>query len=1505
MLDGAEVEISLIEQRSTLDSNKDNSLLVSLSLEDESQDTIDGSSRLTVLTPVNADPDYSGRIVNYDKEIEKQFSYLQRTRDLELSSERVKFLQDIADKMSGLLGIQSRVVIQRKSRSPEAFVYPDGTIFINQTALNALDSVDEVAGVIAHELGHVKNGTTLASLKSGDHLGVGWLHEAAGDSMSPDLLEAIGYNSNGFREAIKKISPENSRDDVHRSSLSRASQDVGIHSGRHFETSSTRHTPLPRMLKTTEIAPPTNGEILSQIFKEENQIALQDALKKLHPKDLKEEYSKLAHLTYRSAQNEQKIREMIRVYHDHLRGRLIDHGVQKTEQDYFFLCLQQEVVGGIVDYSMIRTPEETLEVVNNAADYHRAGKFAQMSTFLFDEDIVPGEIRRVTRVISRDLNDVKKDINPNGIPLTQETLLVMLHSFQDMPEDFWEKDWHGGSTKDSDIAALVHAYTLHAFGEKRENDWDWDKSLNEDDAREFLTRIKHEGINLLVRQDEDFPIRDNKKQFYKLYKEIFKEKPNMLQEIDLFINETTQDAFVYSRAHAFSRFLEKIHAIYKDDEISPEDRLKHLTYISDQIDNIVIPDNQKQSETLKIQAPEGVDPVKFEQDLVKFNYKLVSGLTLFENDSDEFYTYMEDLMNNSPIPYQDLSIDELTLLSRDLIRVQSGYNCSFWGGNFEPIGINFDKKVRINNFKRFIELPYLNTVINGLKEKDLDTFDEINHELYKVRRISGNFNSVYGTNMEVLLFGQNVRRSFLDLLYQGITPEDLPELDKYIFDTLPDGPQKGLLLREVSMHMIQRDDLSLEQRVAYLKNNFKRLGVEGLTIVADRIATLTEYRWFKEEMNDMINDYLSGKNSVSDLALADNLTSKIIRQQDGILDTCNEDPEARKSTSTKLAKEWLHTTFYSDRVRYDPNTRRVILDNLSSRAFKTFADWAELLHNLTPSQRLLIAHKSLVDPNGALSTHESRQKLGKTLVSSLDLNSSFLRQAVELGCEVASPDFFSFPAAQMIGPLLFRSISSGDVQFRELRPPNDDMNESDVARVISSTTQEVTEYGDQFTPDGDSLLDKLSVKSREDYAETIDFLKALLLKEEQVKQSRDTEIDPSTEAVIRAAEGSGALGVRSLQLARQLYSFSPAIDRRLSNSFDARPGLNKLLFWENLDRLAKRNNGVYRAFIENELVSVDNFLGGGSLNTTYKATVKREDGTTQDIALKMKNPNPEMFIEETYRTANTVLSRIEEDGTEKDKRLAQMGKIFIELSYHWCLRDISDTTFTQDDDEFRGIADSFNENKDGDNQFYVPERVFDSETLQAEELASGQTLNQLLNDDTVPPGVKKEAVGRIFEFYQHQLTQVSDEKGYILVHSDPHIGNYVVDRVDNELVINVIDRSMYLRLSDEEAKMFGNLLQSGDYRKFIDPFIDHIMEINNVSNEGRKTEKDTIKRALYHEYAKEIAKKIRRPTQGMDNFALLRRLLAEFDQREYSVPLEHRLMIRNIEAFRELKDRYS
>lgn len=466
---------------------------------------------------------------------------------------------------------------------------------------------------------------------------------------------------------------------------------------------------------------------------------------------------------------------------------------------------------------------------------------------------------------------------------------------------------------------------------------------------------------------------------------------------------------------------------------------------------------------------------------------------------------------------------------------------------------------------------------------------------------------------------------------------------------------------------------------------------------------------------------------------------------------------------------------------------------------------------------------------------------------------------------------------------------------------------SDLETILGSDTRDIVLFGAQARKDPNSAIAHRAQESDYLYHSTSNKLIAMVGKQPEIATQESTEIkiDPAIEAVISAVQASGALGVRALQLASQFHRFSPEVDRRLSEAFDANPGMDRVRFWENLNKLTTDdpNNEELEQFLQR--IELGEFLGGGSLQTTFAATLRNEDGSKRKIVIKRKNPAVLGLLQKTYETTDNILKVVSsKKGSKESRQFAGIASMLIDLSQSWCIADINDKTYIEDDTQFRHTIDDFNKSGKSNRSFFAPERVFTQDAVKSEDLAEGKTLNQVLKDDNIDVENKARLVQALGQFFLYQLRgnsfQDPDGKTYFLVHSDPHIGNYMVDLQSEagRSKIGVIDRSLYLKLSEKEVKTLEKLIGKGSPNDFVYSFIDLILDENK--DRGIERIKSTAKvfASLAREYKSQVI------SGQTDKFALLQSILTEFSNQKKDVPLRLRLMIRNIVAMQELMKRY-
>lgn len=1330
--------------------------------------------------------------------IEDDFDYLSRTRNLETNTPRTKILQEeILDKFTKGTNIQTRAVIMNKGANEEAFVYPDGTVFISQSLLNKLDCLDEVAAVLAHEVKHLILKTPFHVRKAetgAKKFGVSWIHEAASDD-TMKLMEKAHFNSLAFASAIEKISGSE-RGTIHQSGLSRASQNIGHHGAIDSTTSSADLTPIPQILKG-EIKK-TNLEIINEIIKREPTSQIQKtkeyltgawgkelgpALELLDKRDLED--------VYRSHNdNYETHAQLLNICENLITKRLQEHGFSRN--DSLFFLMHNIPSWSPKEYNLIKTVEEFSAAADSLEVFENTDKLTQMYRQVFNK--VPAgpayepPANLFMRVLEDNLYDINFEKRKNGIPVTRETLVNALDKIDKTTK------FSSPFDKEFSITRVLAKYISKTYLARAEIN---QETASIDELKTVFEEFKTRGIKLDVHvinvffgdklsvkyNDKKLSISDeNKNIARKAFNEVFEIKPDSFgfKEIDNFfpkLTEFNESPNAYFSYEEIQKFIKDFGEYFDKNKLTDQQRLPYLQYISQKVDSCVFENNYSLLKYLEGNNPpnEKLTPdEKISNNLVsKFNLKTIMAIGMFEKDGPEFYSFLEQAMNKSGLDAAKLSQTQLInlcqgIFSRDATRTPYLY---WYGSKIDPINtVGIFKPLPLENYESLLNLPFMAKIM----EKDQDLHFTNIHDLNAHIKSSLLRNHLTGSpdlfedNLFSLITGRAARDNFNQLLEAGISEKDYNNFYDFIDKFYSKGIQKDQFLREINKLYLNSPNISLDDKTDYLVKHFDKVGPQGSVIVADEIKDIGTYKIFREKIGTRINDYLEGSGFVTSIAAADFLTSALTGNFDALLQTTSTNPKTAGRISTSLAKKWFWETFKTeteenDTAPYDKNKEKFVLNNEERTVFRTFNDSVRVLKNLTSMQRFAIAHKALLDTRGALTSPKNKEILGKRLVESLGLSEGFVSLVLKAACLEADAKLIGFPAASMLGPLLFRAIDLDAVDLKELRNASinrdrqDDnvrlntlLSDSEISNILKADTRNIVLFGPKYQTNPDSVAAKLCRESDLKYNQITDRLNVLFNKPEngQKQSSEKTEIDQATEAVIKGVEASGALGIRALQLASQFGKLEPDLEKRLSKSLDSNSGLNKFMFWENLHKLGQEDPKI-KSFLER--ITLHNYLGGGSLQTTYGATYRDDDGNEREVILKMKNPNVAAFIRESYSSAHKALEVVSNQRFGgKSRESAKTGMALMDLAQKWCLDDLNDTSFIKDDDLFRETIAKYNSST-GSDQFYAPERVFTHNKLKSEDLAPGKTVNKLLNDPDVNPETKKEIVQMLSKFFAYQF----------------------------------------------------------------------------------------------------------------------------------------------------------
>lgn len=1485
------------------------------------------NTNISILDPLPS-KDSNGRPISSD-ELKPLFSYLSRTRQLETDTAKTGYLQEIAEKMTKGTNIKSRVVVMQKGEGEEAFCTEDGTIFLSQSLINCLDSVGEIAAVIAHETSHLLNHTVQMKRQTWNKLGVAWTHELVADTQAPSLLEKTGFNSLAFASAIEKISGVK-RGIEHQSGIAKASESVGTHFGIDRKTSAQDLLAKPELLFGE--ARPSNLELFADAHKAQDRRKAAEILELLHPKDLIDSYQKLSNLQKQElidVKGHETIREdereimLQRKAASEIRQILAENGATEDEQTVALMCLsgsaylenlyheKRRRFNEIKDSYKIR---DLAHLVAGDKGIERLRYFFQKAGF---EHIVYAD--EFIMLLANDLVDLSNTPGALGIPVNEESLLetlTIINSNRQEKDRFLENP-------NTDIVRQ-YIYRSNVKPERKNTDFSSDKVK----IREFLEKLKQREVPVdvdTIAQNSGMKALKYHNEFFdhagRTYRLDYDEKRAELID-EVFLSQLFEDEDI-------EIFFQSIKN--KPNKIQQQELYGFLEKADSYFDENKTSDEQKLKVGAKIMSELKKNKQLTQEEFIRIG-SLIS-VAFFRRDSNQFYAFLDEIMPSEAA--HEYSPELAFSISEPILK----------GTTSDFMGFRRNNIINIQNFERLSEIPIIKLAIkhslSGAVSAQslgqlLESISETNKEYSGYFKISSSF---FEDNLTDLILGREYRGKLLELVQKEVPDCDLVMLHKCLGLAYPDGPEKTHFLRTISNKITTSKDIPFESKLAYLAEMIDELGFDGLSLLAEQIEDINAYVKFRTRMEKCFEEYLSGKSATLKAAEIDLLSSFFAKDFKILFNTCRNDPDSQKKLSTDLAEAWIRSTnplYFGSHKKdgelkdsrlelgmphYDLKEDKFIIAGHAKQIFRTFSEIVDILNNLTPFERFATVHKALTEENGAFSNNKNRQILSRQIIDSLGIKDKFIKESFKFVCQKGDAKFLAFPVSKMLASLLFRSFDkekvikerileikiptgegieyNGDeiipnfphyVKLKELPPENN------ILKALSKGRREVAVFGSRYKNYPETSFYKLSKESDEQFQALTQRLHEMLDEsKENGEKNGAPEIDPSLNAIIKGVEGSGALGVRSLQLAVQMHEFSEPVRKRLSESFDSNPGLNKLLFWENLHKLSEEDPKIMD-FVRR--LRLKGYLGGGSLYTTFEALVD-DNGKERRIALKMLNPNSEAFLKENHSIAQTVLEDVRKQGREM-KKLADMGLVLTDLSHQWCLKDINDRTFIEDDNRFRKVVERFNA-RGGGMEYTIPERVFNTYNLKAEDLALGKTVNKVLNDQQVPNEIKQTLVKMMSEFFAFQLKgpKIQEEgENYALVHSDPHIGNYIVDIENPDMPIAVIDRHMYLKLESQDISVLEEFIAGNDL-KFISALTERVLDINKVANKiERATTTVRVKSALMSNY---FSQKVR---GNVDKFSLLRTALSEFQKRGLDVPLNLRLMIRNIQALKSLTVKY-
>jgi hypothetical protein len=1545
---------------------------------------------------------------DFTQEVQDQIDYYSRTSEIESEGERVKILQDIADKMTAGLGFGVKVVILAKGEEERAFIFPEGTIMISQSILNTCTGLDHVAAIIAHEIMHFKNKTFENTISHNDalsELSIGALHETVADLSGVSLAEKAGFNTWAVAEKMDELEGRGLK---HQEGGVRAAQVVGGHLVVDRETSEKDITPVPDILRR-EIRK-KNLEIIREAIKEFNFEQFKEILPKLHPRDLysviyelKREIDFYPFIHHQEEQGDKRARsrkekdsqalrqEFIKIFNDFfnfsldlIEGR-IPSETDPVERSSFLYSLTSRILGGSENWWILdrKHPldgkDAVINIMKKLDQEPEMGNFSELNRNIFSvenavetkqssffESLKPFDEKRFSAKTSLlllsedDVLDILEEIVKSQEGKDPYKIISMQKIFFFI-EEYLENKYLFQKEKDKDVNVSskdqerIRNFFRQAYERKLVLDKQWLEGNR--------NNIPENGysIGLYVFHQTEYRVKhQNQKLLFKIAQEFAREKEdeerttiseedidNFFLDLERIINKEQSQPYGEEdkTIKSLSQKLNK--AIIDNPGLNREKLYGYIEKRIDQFDFSGVALGVKEFLKTNKANQRKNQPSSEELKLIKFIYKMNFALMTLGTQF-EGYKKIEEITRTSGIDWQDYDFGEMQTLFKPVLASlnnsnaviffpQKGYSSvytSFPGDKWENLNKKYsaeeikaeEKRRSVRRFEAISQLSFIRDMVEKMDKPKSDNLSELEKEWKKflvgfgllgggekVSNYEKDKINLFNGNLPWLIFSEKFRSKAMELIRKALEDEEkIPEVYEFVNQMIPDSEFRRNFLREIRKKYLISEDAGLEEKTDFLLKHIEDVGLEGARIVGDQVNTFKEYEKFSQKTESSFEKYLSGENSVEKIWALDLISSYFSREWEHVFESCSLDKKTRSRVSEDLASFYLTKSDMAD-LSTGKNGERVFSKN---KNIKTLREIISILQNLNEAERIGIVLKALAGKNGAFSNAKNREKLGELLIVSLGTNNRFVAEFLKAACRKGDRKLLSFPVAKMVSGLLFRGLDVKEINVNKLKKRmlierRYTVTEKIVSKVKAQGFVEVMlgnqgdiQYGHNY---GDNQSDLLVVKAREmdgQYKELERIFKEYFENKKRAEEGNnkeeEPEIDPSIEAMIRACENS-AIAVRSLQMAVQIMKFSPSVEKRLSRCLDSNEAVDKITFWKNLKKLSEgdgEDGEEIRSFLD-KVSRIGKKAGGGSMFTTHFAEMDN-NGKKENVVLKMLNPNTVKFIVESYKLFQDSLDEVIKNSKGEDKRSALLGKTLLALAKRWCLADINYADFLKDDSEFRTVIDKFNQQA-GREAFYAPEVKFESRKLKSEQAVSGTTLNRFLNDESNSAEDKQKAVSGLDGFFAHQFQDSSafeDENSekYYRDHSDPQTGNYMVDNSSGEIKTGVIDRNMYLRLSQREKDVFARLFKDDakSGKIFLSEFLDLVLD----SGKERGVNKQSIKRNILFKVGWEKIK------GGSDNFSLLRRAMACLAENDYDIPLAYWLTIRNIKATKELALKY-
>jgi len=1478
-------------------------------------------------------------------QMQESFKQLETEEGLVTNTEATQYLENILKKVlinqgKSELANKIRICISSRRELLNASMYADGTIVISQYFINNLGSMDQLFGVLFHEVVHKER-----EHSGGNNAGV--IDEVEADVLlTCEYLDQSGYNSKGLLKAIETIESLSDNSGASMGYLSfyqRRAMIREVHKRRHFVNSNKKETPLPELLiseatltnleifkKLSDLqAIEELGELIANFTKEnlrllmlntgdtllfqESQLGenFSEVRKQIYPKICELITSRLR--TFEDKVPEPLIKGVLTILDSYL-GYKYDKNLPRR------IYSQDELLASVFGYKnaqiFFRGIFGTDLTYSNVHFFNFISSNVRYSKSTTEEfkDCIPVEETKLIEIIENILDHE----SPGNYDAKFILQIIINYSAQIKIENPSELRKFLELIKNSRLSKILDSDTLiDALDDPKISYGSGKNYTKQELAHELLmrelrkyhypeSRRKYETSQGLgpERYDEDQEFVGILSEFFDIQNpaKIETETDPLIVISQAFSKITEKDTKGHyllgmNRDVEYSTLFTRLNKLLKEKNLSEEEVFKLIEEIFKKIDSLPFTDPEfvRETSSSSFFRNKNLSQESINKTLL-FSFKLRALIELSRNDSKLFYEMVNRIMMEAGDTFDSSSVYDLaSILSPLLNNNTSGLSSgNFIGFNSTPTTVYESQQLEIRKgviikesdrepyptiisdiqsleilplVRRFLDYPMPSVTLSGTPE---DALKMITSEVFKIKGsvytyLEQSVSVLDDNYSQQLLFSESLiaskllqeyRKAYLEYIKNNEpNPQNYEQYFQLIKQCLPNSEERGLILRSIIEIYLHSEELTYEEKVEFAVENYRYLKYEDVLYLSELIPSdennpgVYWENWlkFKASFASIWSKTKEIKREIGWIAEANSESQKAPIEA---LETAIMSQSSSAETSTYSANGWLRGIYYH---KFLAESIKFAVTGSYRPYFRSLRDYFIFLKNRSLMERVTTTTTAL--------TNEVRERggrrIGEILTKIFDSDSDFLNEFISTASgtlEKGKSDFLITTMGYFSGKNLFQNLDIRNIDIVEVKkflmskfPNRNDLNnltEEELRSIFDASTRSISLFGPQFQSSDSTIISPILQDNDSDYMEVmthltshfnIDFYPA----ERTAGSEEEVHVPRNVENLIGALEMT-ILGTRGLQMSGQMYNFAdPDIRRRVSRSFDANPGLDRIDFLLALDSASERDP-VLNEFLRTRLIGIKrahegrDSLGGGSMATVYLAEVI--DGETHKpvlSALRCLVPNAVENVNDMFTSLHSVFEKMEKrayklgDSLSKHRKIirdSRIGKLILEIAKNWCIQDLEDPDYEVNDDRFREeVTDEFlRQNPSYD--FVAPKRIYSSEAeseddegnkikiknwVRIESLAPGVTVRKFLESPEYSDDLKREVITQIYNFNMFQYNQIPGNGEDRLLQSDPSIGNYHIEIIDGKPRIHILDRGLMIKMDSERAELFRKFANEG------------------------------------------------------------------------------------------------